>query len=219
MRSRLMVSFVALAFGACATGPQPELTADQVVSLSDDKVDGDTPRYVNFKGELPRVSAPVALDVRISDQLAYLADNRGDRPVGSASLRSGFATGGFLGSRDLARLLTETEAELVEELTSRGVVIDASAPTTLRVVLVDALPNSPTFNQISEQPSLSSRSFGEGGASFEGTLVDASGQSLGQFTYGFYETLDRFGFNRRGIWTDADRAISRFANRIAKKLA
>lgn len=206
----------ALAFGACATAPGPELQPDRIISLLDAEIDGDTPVHRFFEGELPPLAGPVALDVRIGAQLAFLADNRG--PFGdtrSLGLRDGFASGGFLGGRDLESLLRDLEDELTRDLEKRGVAVDADASTLLRVVLVDAQPNRPTYAQLAQQPGLSLQSFGRGGASFEGELIGAGGESLGTFTYGYYDELDVF-LQSAGIWTDADRAVERVSDRLAR---
>jgi len=65
---------------------------------------------------------------------------------------------------------------------------------------------------------LSFQSFALGGAEFKGELVDSQGNVLGNMDYRWYENDIRdaaFG----GTWTDANRAISRFAKRAAKDLA
>ena len=178
---------------------------------------GETPRYRGFDGNLAEVTGPIALDVRIGEHLLYLAVHDGDRP-GVNRLRAGFATGGHLGLDPLEGLAEDMGEELHDELTDRGIRVDPNAPTVLRVTLVDAVPNRPTFDQLSVEPSLSYSSFGVGGASMEGELITADGQSSGAFTYGWYETqLDEF--SRTGTWIDANRAIDFMARKVAKKLS
>ena len=178
---------------------------------------GDTPKHRGFDGQLSQVAGPIALDVTLGEDLVYLADNPG-RPNGSISrLRDGFGTGGFLGEKDLEELRADVEEELVQRFTKRGIAIDPDAATVLRVRVVDAQPNRPTFKQLSVEPSLSFRSFGRGGASLEGELIQAGGQELGNFTYGYYtHFIEEAQF--RGTWTDANRAIDLFAKKVAKKL-
>jgi hypothetical protein len=188
---------------------------DEVISEPLRKLTGDTEKYRGFKGELSPVSGAVALNVMIGSELGYLADNQG--PLGGArGLRNGFGTGGFLGEKDLMELRDEVEEELVERFEKRGVQIDPNASTVLQVVLMDAQPNRPTFQQLSVEPGLSYRSFGRGGASFEVDLIRAGGASAGAATYGFYSSFiddARIG----GTWSDANRAIDRFAKRVAKE--
>ena len=57
-----------------------------------------------------------------------------------------------------------------------------------------------------------------GGAEIESELIASGGRSLGSINYKWYEDDLRdsqFG----GIWTDANRAFSRYASRAAKVLS
>ena len=219
-RTKKLVVILALTAGAaaCATntprfeGPLPVAAATD----TDTRIDGDTRRYNGFDGELPRIGSAVALDVRVSENLAYLAEN--DGPLrGSSRLNDGFSSGGQLGTQSVGELVLETEEELVRALSKRGVAIDANAPVVLQVVLTDAAPNRPTFEQLSSEPSLSFNSFGRGGVSAEGRLVEAGGSELGGFTYGYYtDFIENAPF--RATWTDANRGIERMAKNVAKRL-
>ena len=210
-----LLTGAALAMTACATARDArEITPDIVAA---GEVDDRSVRYTGYEGTLAPVADTVALDVRLSPGLAHRANHIGDR-TGSRGLRAGFATDGFLGEPDLVRLRENTVEELTERLRREGVRVDADAPTVLRVQLVDARPNSPTFEQQANQPSLDFNSFGEGGASFEGELIRAGGERLGAFEYGYYTDLATRPF-RVGIWTDADRAVDRMARRVAKELS
>lgn len=86
------------------------------------------------------------------------------------------------------------------------------------VTIVDAVPNRPTFGQVSKRIGLDPiHSIGVGGAKLTGTAYDASGKEIGSFDYDWYETdiSQVFGY---ATWTDAEQTFSRFANRFAKKL-
>ena len=214
MRGVLLLG-AALAMTACATATDTREIEPSMVAAGEVDVRG--PRYIGYEGTLAPVADTVALDVKLSPGLAFRANNVGER-AGVQGLRAGFATDGFLGENDLVRLREDVVEELTERLVREGVRVDASAPTVLRVQMVDARPNRPTFEQLSNQPSLDFQSIGEGGASFEGELIRAGGERLGAFEYGYYSDLaTRPGV--AGVWTDADRAIERMASRVAKELS
>ena len=61
----------------------------------------------------------------------------------------------------------------------------------------------------------------QGGAELRGELVDATGASLGTVEYEWFESgMDDIGFAQAsGVWTDANRAISRFSKRTAKAMS
>jgi|GEM_PF-973020 len=214
MRNVLILA-VAVATAACATPGERAFITPSMVAAGD--VDDRAPRYQSYEGTLPPIREAVALDVKLSADLADRATNLGDRS-GRVGLRNGFATDGYLGEPGLVRLREDAIAELSKRLAREGVTVDANAATVLRVRLVDARPNRPTFEQLSEQPSLDFNSVGLGGASFEGELVRAGGEAIGEFRYGFYSNLiDNAAFGT--TWTDADRAVERMARRVARELS
>jgi len=170
------------------------------------------------------LQAPVKIEVVLSEDLAYRADNlpRKLSDRGSASgLRSGFTGNGFYGDKALSDLVEEVYEELNQDFAERGVVVSDNATTTLRVTIEDAKNNRPTFEQLSKEPSLSFESFGTGGAELSAELLDATGQPLGTMSYRWFETsIDRYGFAQaNGVWSDARRAISRFSKKTAKSLS
>lgn len=170
------------------------------------------------------VSAPIStavnVEVLIGEDLAYRANNLpkklSDRGS-SRSLNSGFSGNGFYGDRDLNRLAERLETKMNKRLAKRGVTVDENAATTLRLVITDAKPNRPTFKQLSKEPGLSSRSYGIGGASIEGQILSARGETLGDMSYAWYENdIDYAAFG--GTWSDAHRAFDKFAKKAAKSL-
>lgn len=183
------------------------------------------PNLANANGFESTITAPVTTDVkieiRLSEDLAYRANNLpqklSDRGGGGAGIRSAFAQNGFYGDRDLAKLQTRLEKRLTQQLEKRGLNVSSAAPTLLRVTLTDVKNNRPTFRQLSRTSGLSLQSFGTGGAELEAEVLTAGGSSLGTMSYEWYEYDIRdaqFG----GTWTDAHRAMDRFAKRAAKKL-
>ena len=170
------------------------------------------------------VNQPVKIEVVLSDDLAYRANNLPeklrDRGSSRIGLRNGFSANGYYGEDALQYLVDETYEELTEDFARRGIAQSDTAPLTLRVTLVDVKNNRPTHRQLSEQVSLDFQSFGIGGAELKGELIGAAGESLGTMEYRWFDTLNGDGFDRgRPIWGDARRAISRFANKASKTLS
>ena len=167
------------------------------------------------------VPSSVKVEVRLSEDLAYRANNLPEKLSdrgGSSGRSTAFSDNGHYGDRDLERLTARLEKKLNRQLTKRGVAVSDSAATTLRVTLTDVKNNRPTFRQLGRDVSLSHQSFGTGGAELEAEVLGSSGASLGTMAYDWYETDIReaqFG----GIWSDANRAIDRFARRAAKSIS
>jgi len=105
------------------------------------------------------------------------------------------------------------------DLEKRGIDVDEESQAVLKLTLVDARPNRPTFNQLSVQPSLDFRSFALGGAEIEGELFTAGGVSLGTVSYNFYETFFNGFQQTNGVWTDARQTMKRFSKRFSKDIA
>ncbi len=170
-----------------------------------------------FASTMQVPSTPVSINVTLGENLAYRADNLSTDirdKFKSRDRRNGFANNGYFGQRDLDRLTKRLKTKMQYRLEKRGFTISDDAPTVLNLVITDARPNRPTFNQMSKATSLSMRSFGIGGAKFEGSLTNADGEQ-GNVSYGWYETDISFA-DGRGTWTDADRAIDKFARKVAK---
>ena len=172
-----------------------------------------------FSSSMSAPAMPISINVTIGEDLTYRADHLSKKlrdRSNSRSLRDGFAGKGFYGQRDLDRLAARLKRRMEKQLTKNGVEISDSAATILNLVITDAAPNRPTFNQLSNNTSISSRSFGVGGATFEGTLINA-GETQGEVSYAWYETDIRYA-QGNATWTDANRAIDRFARKTAKSL-
>lgn len=166
------------------------------------------------------LSGAVKLDVQLSEDLAHRANNLPEKlsdRSGAGFRSSGFGGNGYYGEKDLNRLTERLEERLTQQLTKRGVSIDPNAATVLRVTLTDARNNRPTFMQLSKEPGLSYRSVANGGATIEAELIQAGGTPLGTMDYRWYEN-DIRDAQYRGTWTDAKRAMDRFAKKAAKDL-
>jgi len=171
----------------------------------------------SFASTMQVPSTPVKINVTLGESLAYRADNLStdirDR-FRSRSINNGFANNGYLGQRDLDRLAERLKTKMQYRLEKRGFTVSDTAPTVLNLVITDAQPNRPTFKQMSKSSSLSMRSFGIGGAKFEGSLTGTNGEQ-GDVSYGWYETNIRWA-QSAGTWSDADRAIDKFSRKVAK---
>jgi len=178
----------------------------------------------NYQKFESTVSAPLQQSVRVevvlSEDLAYRADHLPKKlrdRSGSRGLNDGFAGNGYYGKRDLERLTERFQAKLTKRFAKQGLQVDPNANTVLRITLVDAKPNRPTFEQLSRNTSLSFQSFGIGGAEMTGELLSVGGQSLGTMSYAWYEDDirdARFG----ATWSDAYRAFDRFSRQAANNL-
>lgn len=180
----------------------------------------ETPRGFTSTVKLRNAPATVKLDIHVSEDLAYRANNLPEKRIlrGGVSYRSGFAQNGYLGDDAISRLTNRVESRFTKRLAKHGITVSDDAAVTLKITLNDAKPNRPTFTQMSRSPSLSHRSFGTGGAELQGELLTASGESAGGMSYKWYET-DIRDAQYGSIWSDADRSIDRFAKRAAKALS
>ena len=114
-----------------------------------------------------------------------------------------------LGQRDLDRLADELRRDVERAVASHSELNDA----TIRLTLVDARPNRPTWSQMAAKPGLSMASLSTGGARIEGEVIAADGTRRAV-------AYDWFSYNIRdaqgsSTWTDAHRTIDRFASRLA----
>ncbi|PZO01092.1 MAG: hypothetical protein DCF28_10495 [Alphaproteobacteria bacterium] len=115
-----------------------------------------------------------------------------------------------LGQREVDLQVAELTRTVEQTLSRRGALQGA----TINLVLTDLKPNRPTIQQAIDRPGLSIiDSISIGGATIEGEIITAQGQTL-PVKYDRYSTniQDVFGF---GTWQDAERAYDRLANNLA----
>jgi hypothetical protein len=113
------------------------------------------------------------------------------------------------GVREVDRLATELRKDVERELARTGAYDGAR----IELTLVDAVPNRPTFKQLSDTPGLSLQSFGIGGAKIEGQAI-APGGAVTPLKYSWYEPDIRQTW-ANSTWSDAQWTISRFADQLA----
>jgi hypothetical protein len=108
---------------------------------------------------------------------------------------------------DLAQRLGKS---VVRELTKTGAYDSAHVD----LVLVDAVPNRPTFKQLGDTPGLSFQSFGIGGAKIEGSITTPDGRVI-PVSYKYYEPDIRYA-HANWTWSDATWTFDRFASRLGR---
>ncbi len=136
-----------------------------------------------------------------------------DQPAGDITVAVGpklQAKANDLGARELEYLATDLRNNV------RHALDHAHGPRPLKVDLVieDAVPNRPTFNQLGRTPGLSLRSIGLGGARISGTVTYADGVDR-PLREQFFET-DLIDVRGGDTWFDASRAFDRVAYDIGR---
>lgn len=121
------------------------------------------------------------------------------------------------GARDVERLIEEVREDMTRELRNAG-VFDQNSAYRIHIVLEDARPNSPTIEQLSDSPGLSSQSFSIGGAELSAQIVSANGEVVAEYHYD-WESRDITDAQTKTTWYDARRTIARFADRVAESLS
>jgi hypothetical protein len=137
------------------------------------------------------LAAPASVDVAIGPELQAKAEKT-------------------YGVRDVDRLAADLRRSVARELSRTG----AFDGTRLELVLVDAVPNRPTFKQMSDRPDLSFESFGVGGARIEGRAVAPDG-AVTPLSYRYYEPDIRYAW-ANATWSDAQWTFDRFAHRLGR---
>lgn len=117
------------------------------------------------------------------------------------------------GLKEGERLSQEVREDLEREF--RKARID---PARVSVIILDAKPNRPTMQQMTDKPGLDMlRSKSIGGMDIKGAAYDASGQLLAEVEYDWYETNIQ-NVVASSVWGDANRASRRFAEKFTKAI-
>lgn len=129
-------------------------------------------------------------------------------------------------SDDFAEELADNYGEREGETLTEDIIDDLDhafsragvAPARVDVVIVNAKPNRPTLEQLSDRPGLDAfRSISLGGMELTGTAYDADGNVLATQEYEWFENNIRDAVGS-ATWTDANRASRRFAKKLANQL-
>lgn len=117
------------------------------------------------------------------------------------------------GQRELDYLAEQMREDLERELAA----LLGDNGMRLDVTILDATPNRPTMEQMASR-GLHMSSISIGGASLEARLYAADGTELETFSYAWqsHNIRDVVGYTR---WTDANRAMNRFARDIGQSLS
>jgi hypothetical protein len=122
-----------------------------------------------------------------------------------------------LGVREGDVLREDVERSIAAALARRGVTVGEGGGT-IEVVILDASPNRPTRQQLSDEPSLDfMRSFSIGGAELHGVIRGANGEVLTEVEHRRYNSsiTEFHGMPPAYTWSEARGAILRFANKVA----
>ncbi len=137
------------------------------------------------------LAAPASVSVTIGPELQAMAEE-------------------VYGTRDVQWVADDLRTSVERALARTGAHQDAR----VELVLTDARPNQPTFKQYGDTLGLSMRSFGTGGAAFEGRIIAADGSET-PIAYKWYESDIRQA-QYLATWSDAGTAVDRLARRISR---
>ncbi len=113
-----------------------------------------------------------------------------------------------------ARVLKEDLQRSVERLLKRA---GKSRVAYVDLIIEDAKPNKPTFQQLAKNSSLSyAGSYSLGGARVQAKLYDSSGALLGAVSHEYY-SRSLYDITSEYGWADADRAFDGAARKIQKE--
>jgi hypothetical protein len=117
------------------------------------------------------------------------------------------------GAREGVYLTREVNEAVAAALAARGVALNPSI--AIEVTIVDADPNRPTIQQISDRPGLDAiRSISIGGANLHAVLRRADGTAISEVDHRRYNhSIEDVGAST--TWSEARRAIHQFANKVA----
>lgn len=119
-----------------------------------------------------------------------------------------------LGVREAAVLQRAVDTALTRALRHEGAEVGAGAPITVETTIEDARESRPTFQQLSDQPSLSyAGSRSTGGAELVGVIRAADGRELARVEHRYYESM--LEWSSPDDWGDARRAFNQFARKVA----
>ena len=130
-------------------------------------------------------------------------------------------------SEDFAEELSEEYGEREGERLSAMIIRDLeeemereeTTVARIAVVIEDAKPNRPTFEQISGSPGLDPiRSVSIGGMDLSGIAYDEDGNEVARVEYDWFSNNIRDSIGT-STWWDARRASDRFADRLVKEIS
>lgn len=115
-----------------------------------------------------------------------------------------------LGVRDVDDLAKDLQKTVENRLAKTGAYQNAR----IELVLVDAIPNRPTFKQLGDTPGLSLSSFGVGGARIEGRAIASDGV-VTPLSYDYMEPDIRW-VRGYATWSNAEQTFEQFAAELGR---
>jgi hypothetical protein len=119
------------------------------------------------------------------------------------------------GAREGEVLTRYIEKKVRKSLATAGAASDPGV-ILVEITLEDAKPNRPTMREMQNKPGLSMQSIAIGGAQLSAKLTTRTGVQT--ITYGWFES-DITQVIAANTWSDAQRAIRRFADEVAEAYA
>lgn len=121
-----------------------------------------------------------------------------------------------LGAREGPFLQRVVEQNLAGALSRAGASVGSSGGLTIETTIIDADPNKPTLEQLSDTPGLSAiDSVSLGGAELVAVIRAPDGSVVAEVRHRRYSTTIAEVVPASGQWTDAHRAIRQFATKVA----
>jgi len=121
-----------------------------------------------------------------------------------------------LGAREGEYLRETVTNRVAAALAHRGVAAGQANDITVEISIIDADPNRPTMEQLSNTPGLDSiRSVSIGGAELQAVLRGADGSVLTEVTHRRYDHSLADLLGPPSTWQAARRAIDQFARKVA----
>ncbi len=121
-----------------------------------------------------------------------------------------------LGAREGEQLQGDLTRAVTRELAARGASIGQGG-ITIELSIIDADPNRPTWQQLTDRPGLDyARSISVGGANLRAIVRGPDGQVISEVTHRRYDyNIEDAGLRATTTWSAAQRAIRGFAQRVA----
>lgn len=124
-----------------------------------------------------------------------------------------------IGLREAERLQEAAHDVVAAALARRGATVGPNGDVTIEIEVVDAEPNRPTMQQLSNTPGLDAiRSISIGGAELRAVLRTADGRTV-EVRDDYYDPTIEYASWRAGTWSAARVAMRRFANKVADAYA
>jgi hypothetical protein len=121
-----------------------------------------------------------------------------------------------LGAREGEVLQRAVSEAVARALTERGATLSDAAPVTVEISILDADPNRPTLQQLADRPGLDGiSSVSIGGAELHAVLRGPDGQVLSEVSHRRYNYSITDVPVPSTTWSEARRAIRRFADKVA----